>query len=131
MESSNDSVAYRDFKNLVDIFKAQELEKYRLEHPEEKEAIPKSIVLNCKSSASASTKLSDNFSSSDEVKVVNKGNLLSFFQILFCGEGSEDEIISAQMIDEAMEIIGSSEPIAEQSRLTVNNITAKVDEIGT
>ena len=35
------------------------------------------------------------------------------------------------MIDEAMEIIGSSEPIAEQSRLTVNNITAKVDEIGT
>ena len=85
------------------------LEKYRLEHPEEKEAIPTSIVFDCnsRSSASSSIKLSDKSSSSDEVKVVNRnGKLLSFFQILFCGEGSGDEMIPAKMSDEAMEIIG-------------------------
>ena len=84
MGASKNSVAYQTVKNLVDNYKTQELEKYRLEHPEEQKAIPKSIVLDCKSSVSASTKLSDKSSSSDEVKVANKnGNLLSFFQIYF------------------------------------------------
>jgi len=100
MGTSKNSVAYRTVNNLVDFFKTKELEKYRLEHPEEQEAIPKRIDLDYKSLASASivsTKLSDKSSSSDDVKVVNKnGNLHSFFQILFCGEGIEDEIIPAK-----------------------------------
>ena len=132
--TSKNSVAYQTVKNLVNNFKTQELVKYRLGHPEEKEAIPKSIVLDCnpRSSASASTKSSDKTSSSDEVKVVNtNGNILSFFRILFCGEGSGDKMIPAKISDEAMKIIGSSENIAEQVRLTADNITAKVNGIGT
>ena len=39
-------------------------------------------------------------------------------------------MMPATMTDEAMEIMGSSEKIAEQARLTADNITAKVDEIG-
>ena len=35
------------------------------------------------------------------------------------------------MSDEAMEIMGSSEKIAEQARLTADNITARLDKIGT
>ena len=63
--------------------------------------------------------------------MVNKnGNLLSFLQIIFCREGNGDEMMPATMTDEAMEIMGSSEKIAEQARLTADNITAKVDEIG-
>ena len=88
MGASKNSVAYRTVKNLVDAFKSKELEKYRLEYPEEQEAIPKIIDLDYKTSVSvstASTKLADKSSSSDDVKVVNKnGNLISFFQILFC-----------------------------------------------
>ena len=93
------------------------------------------IDLDYKTSASASTsstKLADKSSSSDDVKVVNKnGNLISFFQIFFCGEGSGDEMIPAKISDKAMEIMGSSEEIADQARLTADNITANVDEIGT
>ena len=84
MGASKNSVAYQTVENLVDNYKTQELEKYRLEHPEEQEAIPKSIDLDYKSSASTSTKLSDKSSSSDEVKVVNKnGNLLLSFRLSF------------------------------------------------
>ena len=36
MGASKTSVAYRTVKKLVDNFKTQELEKYRIEHPEEK-----------------------------------------------------------------------------------------------
>ena len=93
------------------------------------------IDLDYKTSASASTsstKLADKSSSSDDVKVVNKnGNLVSFFQILFCGEGSGDGMIPAKMSDKAMKIMGSSEKITNQARLTADNITANVDEIGT
>ena len=126
MEASKNSAAYRTVKNLVDNFKTQELEKYRLEHPEEKGAIPKGIVLDCnsRSSASASTKVSDKSSSSDEIKVVNK-NVTSFFlsnSILWRG---------TKMSDETMEIIRSSKQLRKQARLTTDNITAKVDEIGT
>ena len=108
MGASKNSVAYRTVKNLVDNYKTQELEKHQLEHFEEKETIPKSIVLNCESSASTSTKSSDkSYSfSSDDVKSINKNkNLLSFFQILFCGEGSGNKMIPAKISDEAMEII--------------------------
>ena len=133
MGASKNSVAYRTVKNLVDDFKIKELEKYRLQHPEE--AIPKGIDLDYKTSASvstASTKLSYKSSTSEDVKIVNKnGNLLSFLQILFCREGNGDEIMPATMTDEAMEIMGSSEKNSEQARLTADNITAKVDEIGT
>ena len=66
------------------------------------------------------------------MKAINKnGNLLSFFQIIFCGEGSGDEMIFAKMSDKAMEIMGSSEKNAKQEDLTADHITAKVDEIGT
>ena len=40
-------------------------------------------------------------------------------------------MIFTTMSDEAMEIMGFSEKIAKQVRLTADNITAKVDEIGT
>ena len=40
-------------------------------------------------------------------------------------------MIPTKMSDEAMEIMGSSEKIAEQTRLTADNITPKIDEIGT
>ena len=117
MGASKNSVAYRTVKNLVDEFKTKELEKYRLQHPEE--TIPKSIDLDYKTSASvstASTKLSYNSSTSEDAKVVNKnGNLLSFLQILFCREGNGDEMIPATITDEAMEIMGSSEKSAISS----------------
>ena len=44
MGASKNSVAYQTVKNLVDNYKTQELEKYRLEHPEEQEAIPKLLT---------------------------------------------------------------------------------------
>ena len=40
-------------------------------------------------------------------------------------------MIPTKMSDEAMEVMGSSEKIAEQARLTADDITTKVDEIGT
>ena len=40
-------------------------------------------------------------------------------------------MIPAIISDETLEIIGSSKKIAEQVRLTADNITAKIDEIGT
>ena len=40
-------------------------------------------------------------------------------------------MIPAKMSDKAMEIMGSSEKSANQIRLTADNITANVDEIGT
>ena len=40
-------------------------------------------------------------------------------------------MIPTKMSDETMEIIGSSNKLRKQARLTTDNITSKVDEIGT
>ena len=116
----------------MDSFKVVKVEKYNQDHPKEIETIPKSIDIDCNSKCSKSTNVfSVKSSSSINTKVVEKNTCLhSFFQILFCREGSGEDLIPRTMSDEAMEIIVSSDKIAEQARLTADNITALTDEIG-
>ena len=84
MGASKDSIAYRTVKILVDNYKTQKVEKHRFEHPEEQKEIPKSIVLDCKSAVSATTKASVKSSNTDEVKFVNKSaNRISFSKFYF------------------------------------------------
>ena len=116
----------------MDSFKVVKVEKYNQDHPKEIETIPKSIDIDCNSKCSKSTNVfSVKSSSSINTKVVEKNTCLhSFFQILFYREGSGEDFIPRTMSDEAMEIIVSSDKIAEQTRLTADNITALTDEIG-
>ena len=132
MEASKNSIAYRTVRNLVDNFKAAKVKRYNQDHSEEIETVPKSIDLDYNSKCSKFTNVSSvKSSSSIDTKVMEKNTLLlSFFQILFCREGSGEDLIPGTMSDEAMEIIVSSDKIAEQARLTADNITALTDEIG-
>ena len=132
MEASKNSIAYRTVRNLVDNFKAAKVKRYNQDHSEEIETVPKSIDLDYNSKCSKFTNVSSvKSSSSIDTKVMEKNTLLlSFFQILFCREGSGEDLIPGTMSDEAMEIIVSSDKIAEQTRLTADNITALTDEIG-
>ena len=84
MGASKASIAYRTVKILVDNYKTQKVEKHRFEHPEEQKEIPKSIVLDCKSAVSATTKASVKTTNTYEVKVVNKSaHLISFSKFYF------------------------------------------------
>ena len=132
MEASKNSIAYRTVRNLVDNFKAAKVKRYNQDHSEEIETVPKSIDLDYNSKCSKFTNVSSvKSSSSIDTKVMEKNTLLlSFFHILFCREGSGEDLIPGTMSDEAMEIIVSSDKIAEQAMLTADNITALIDEIG-
>ena len=138
MGASKNSVEYRTVKKLVDNFRTTKQEKFKQDHPEVIEIIPKSIDLDCNSKCSKSVVSSvksissGTSTSSVETKVVEKNTrLLSFFQILFCREDSGEELVPRTMSDMVMEITVSSDKIAEQARLTTDTIIALTDEIGT